>query len=48
MRIPKFVVNVAILINAGLCVYNLTIGDMTGALTAAVFGLMLSVTQIVR
>lgn len=48
MRIPKFIVNVAILINAGLCVYNLAMGDTAGALTAAVFGLMLSVTQIVR
>jgi len=48
MRIPKFVINLAILINAGLCIYNLAMGDVIGAFTQALFGLMLSVVQIVR
>ncbi len=48
MRIPKFVINLAILINAGLCVYNLTVGDLMGALTQALCGLLLSVVMIVR
>jgi hypothetical protein len=48
MRIPKFVISLAILINAGLCIYNLAIGDVMGAFTQAFCGLMLSVVQIVR
>ncbi len=48
MRIPKFIVSLAILINAFLCVYNLISGDVAGAFMNAFFGLMLSVTQIVR
>ncbi len=48
MRIPKFVVSLAILINAFLCVYNLISGNVAGAFMNAFFGLMLSVTQIVR
>lgn len=48
MRIPKFVINLAILINAGLCIYNLAMGDIMGAFTQALCGLMLSVVQIVR
>lgn len=48
MKIPKFVVSLAILINAFLCVYNLISGNVAGAFMNAFFGLMLSVTQIVR
>jgi len=48
MRIPKFVISLAILINAGLCIYNLAIGDVMGAFAQAFCGLMLSVVQIVR
>jgi len=48
MRISKFIINLAILINAGLCIYNLITGDMMGAFTQALCGLMLSVIQIVR
>lgn len=48
MRIPKFLVSLAILVNAGLCIYNLCIGDMAGAFFHALVGLTLSVVQIVR
>ena len=48
MRIPKFLVNVAILVNAGLCIYNLCIGNVAGAFFQAIMGLTLSVVQIVR
>lgn len=48
MRIPKFIVNIAILINAGLCIYNLIMGDPASAFMHALFGLMLSVVSIVR
>jgi hypothetical protein len=48
MRIPKSIINLAILINAGLCVYNLMVGDVVGAFMQACCGLALSVAQIVR
>ncbi len=48
MRIPKFIVNLAILVNAGLCVYNMLMGNPYEAFLNAVFGLALSVIQIVR
>lgn len=48
MRIPKFIVNLAILVNAGLCIYNLATGNPYDAFLNAIFGLALSVVQIVR
>ena len=49
MRFPsRLVINLAILINAGLCVYNLFIGDAESAGRQAFFGLILSVVQIAR
>ena len=48
MRIPRSIVNFAILVNAGLCIYNMVIGDYVGAFTQAIIGLTLSVVQIVR
>ena len=48
MRIPKSIVNLAILVNAGLCIYNMLVGDYVGAFMQAIIGLTLSVAQIVR
>ena len=48
MRIPRSIINFAILVNAGLCIYNMVVGDFVGAFTQAIIGLTLSVVQIVR
>lgn len=48
MRIPRSIINFAILVNAGLCVYNMVVGDYVGAFIQAIIGLTLSVAQIVR
>jgi hypothetical protein len=48
MRIPRSIINFAILVNAGLCIYNMAVGDFVAAFTQAIIGLTLSVVQIVR
>jgi hypothetical protein len=49
MRFPsRLIINLAILINAGLCAYNLFIGNAEAAARQAFVGLILSVVQIAR